>query len=188
MTSIRFSSMPTDQARAYWAGAPDANGQEPEIHVSDGDGVPCRHCQQDVAKGETYLILAYRPFPKPQPYAEIGPIFLHADPCARYPETDRTPVMFLKRESYLLKGYAGDDRIVYGTGQIVGRPTSPRRRPGSSTATTAYVHVRSALNNCFACRIDRARIAGRSLSPLFSVDRWAGAGIGRRAPARAPPG
>ena len=27
--------------------------------------------------------------------------------------------MFLKRERYLLKGYGADDRIVYGTGQIV---------------------------------------------------------------------
>ncbi|MEX0696553.1 MAG: DUF1203 domain-containing protein [Dongiaceae bacterium] len=157
MTDIRFSSMPTDQARAYWAGAPDANGHEPETHVSDGDGVPCRHCQQDVAAGETYLILAYRPFPKPQPYAEIGPIFLHADPCARYPETDRTPVMFLKRESYLLKGYAGDDRIVYGTGEIVGSADIAAAASRIlDRDDVAYVHVRSALNNCFACRIDRA--------------------------------
>ncbi|MEX0815768.1 MAG: DUF1203 domain-containing protein [Dongiaceae bacterium] len=149
--------MPTDQARAYWAGAPDANGHEPETHVSDGDGVPCRHCQQDVAAGETYLILAYRPFPKPQPYAEIGPIFLHADPCARYPETDRTPVMFLKRESYLLKGYAGDDRIVYGTGEIVGSADIAAAASRIlDRDDVAYVHVRSALNNCFACRIDRA--------------------------------
>ena len=163
MTSIRFSSMPTDAAQAYWAGARDANGQEPETHVSDGDGVPCRHCQQDVAAGEAYLILAYRPFPRPQPYAEIGPIFLHAGPCARYPGTDRTPAMFLKRESYLLKGYARDDRIVYGTGQIV------RSADIAAAASrildrddVAYVHVRSALNNCFSCRIDRAGLAGRS--------------------------
>ena len=62
MAAIRFTSLHTDQAQAYRAGAPDANGQVPEIHVSDGSGVPCRHCQEDVAEGACYLILAHRHF------------------------------------------------------------------------------------------------------------------------------
>jgi hypothetical protein len=157
MTEIRFSSLPTDQGEAYRAGAADANGHEPEIHISNGGGVPCRHCQQDVAEGEGYLILAHRPFPGPQPFAEIGPVFLHADPCERYPETDRVPTMFLARESYLLKGYGRDDRIVYGTGQIV--PSVEVAEAASRILDrddVTYLHVRSALNNCFTCRIDRA--------------------------------
>ncbi len=157
MNEIRFLSLPTDQAKAFWAGEADANGQLPETHSSDGDGVPCRHCQQDVAKGVRYLILAYRPFPSPQPYAEIGPIFLHAEPCERYPETDQVPAMFLKRESYLLKGYGADDRIAYGTGQIV-RSTDIAEAASEILVRNdvEYVHVRSALNNCFSCRINRA--------------------------------
>lgn len=67
MTTILFNAMPTEIARAYQSGALDANGQLPERYISDGDGVPCRHCLQDVAAGEPYLILAYRPFPKCSP-------------------------------------------------------------------------------------------------------------------------
>ncbi len=157
MTQVRFVSMASEEAEDYWAGGLDANGQKPEVHLSQGGGVPCRHCQQDVAEGESYLILAYRPFPKAQPYAEIGPIFLHAAPCARYSDNDRTPEMFLARESYLLKGYGADDRIVYGTGQIVPSPSMA----GAAAKIfdrddVSYVHVRSALNNCYACRIDRS--------------------------------
>ena len=63
--AIKFVSLPTETARAYQAGAVDANGQSPERHISAGDGIPCRHCQQDVAAGEPYLVLAYRPFPSP---------------------------------------------------------------------------------------------------------------------------
>ena len=157
MSDVRYVSMPSEVAEAYWAGGPDANGQAPEIHVSDGGSVPCRHCQKDVAEGEPYLILAYRPFAEAQPYAELGPIFLHAEPCARYPETGETPPMFLTRERYLVKGYNADDRIVYGTGQII--------PPQEMTAVAArmferaevrYIHVRSAQNNCFSCRIERA--------------------------------
>jgi Protein of unknown function (DUF1203) len=157
VTQVRFFSLPTIEAEAFWAGGPDANGQKPELHVSRGDGVPCRHCQQDVAEGESYLILAYRPFPRAQPYAEVGPIFLHAAPCTRYSACGRTPAMFLARESYLLKGYGADDRIVYGTGQIV----APHEMGEAAAKIFArgdvhYIHVRSALNNCYACRIDRA--------------------------------
>jgi hypothetical protein len=155
---IQFNSMPTEAARAYQAGALDANGQSPERHISDGYGVPCRHCQRDVEAGEPYLILAYRPFPEPQPYAEVGPIFLHAEPCERYPLTDTVPPMFANHgRRYLLKGYRQNDRIFYGTGRIVeGSEVAVAAAQILERPDAAYVHVRSALNNCFQCRIDRA--------------------------------
>lgn len=156
MNSVRFVSLPTEIARAYQAGALDANGQKPERHISDGDGVPCRHCQRDVAAGEAYLILAYRPFGEAQPYAEVGPIFLHAEPCERYPVTGETPAMFLQRGRYLLKGYHPNDRIYYGTGRIV--PSADIAAAAAEILArpdVAYVHVRSALNNCYQCRIER---------------------------------
>lgn len=157
MSAITFVSIPTDLARAYQAGALDANGQKPERHISRGTGAPCRHCQRDVAAGEPYLILAYSPFPRVQPYAEIGPIFLHAEPCDRYPVSGEMPAMFLKREHYLLKGYLADDRICYGTGQIVASADVPAAAARILTRDdVAYVHVRSALNNCYQCRIERA--------------------------------
>ncbi len=157
MTSIRYAAMPTHEARSFQAGAADAYGQAPERKVSEGSGVPCRHCLCDVAEGEAYLILAYRPFPELQPYAETGPIFLHADPCERNPDQSETPAMLLKRPAHLIKGYGPNDRIVYGTGKIV---TSPELTSSAAAilerGDVAYVHVRSALNNCYTCRIDRA--------------------------------
>lgn len=155
--SIKFVSMPTETARALQAGGVDANGQVPERHNSDGDGVPCRHCQQDVAAGEPYLILNYRPFPAPQPYAETGPIFLHADACPRYPEVAELPPVVAVRKLFLLKGYNAQDRIVYGTGTLV----APAELPEAATRIlarddVAYVHARSGTNNCYQCRIERA--------------------------------
>jgi hypothetical protein len=155
---IRFEAMPTGEARAYQAGKPDANGQIPERHVSGGDGVPCRHCQEDVAKGGAYLILSYRPFPVLQPYAESGPIFLHAEPCKRFNAAGEPPPMFFANERrYLIKGYNSEDRIVYGTGKIV-EPADMRAAAEAIFARDGvkYIHVRSALNNCYQCRIDRA--------------------------------
>ena len=153
--TIRFTALPTEAVRALQHGGPDANGFTPERHVSDGDGVPCRHCLKNVAAGEEYLILAYRPFPTLQPYAETGPIFLHAEECERAPEDDELPEI-LTSADYIVRGYGADDRIVYGTGAVV--PTGDVRRRAETLLERpdiAYVHMRSAQNNCYQCRIDR---------------------------------
>jgi len=156
MTSLKFMAIPTDITRAYQSGQPDAYGRVPERRVSDGSGVPCRHCLTDVAAGDEYLILAYRPFPDLQPYAETGPVFLHATPCERHPEVGDTPDMFLSREHLLIRGYGGDDRILYGTGQVVRADEVSETAAGLlERSEVAYVHLRSASNNCFQCRIDR---------------------------------
>ena len=75
MTTLRFIAMSTSEARHFQSGGADAYDLKPERRVSDGDGVPCRHCLKDVAVGEDYLVLAYRPFQVLQPYAETGADF-----------------------------------------------------------------------------------------------------------------
>ena len=153
--TIRFAALPTDRVRALQHGGPDAYGFTPERRVSDGDGVPCRHCLKNVAAGEEYLILAYRPFPALQPYAETGPIFLHASECERAPEAEELPEI-LSSVDYIVRGYGADDRIVYGTGAVV--PTAAVKQRAEALLERpdiAYVHMRSAQNNCYQCRIDR---------------------------------
>jgi hypothetical protein len=152
---VRYVALPTDIARAYRNGAPDANGMAPERTISDGNGNPCRHCLQDIPKDEGMLILAHRPFPAPQPYAEIGPIFLCADDCARW-SGDGLPPVLACRPNHLIKGYDADDRIAYGTGRIV----AVKDLNGSAAAIfgdarVRYGHVRSDRNNCYTCRIEQ---------------------------------
>ena len=101
------------------AGAPDDYGLPPERRVSDGDGVPCRHCLQDVGKGEDYS------------FSPIG----HFRPCNPMRKRGRFSFMLkLARELMMRmrhrrcwpgarpissKAIRLDDRIVYGTGKIV---------------------------------------------------------------------
>jgi len=155
--SIRFVALDTEVVRRLQAGGGDANGHKPERHISPGGMMPCRHCLSDIKTGEPYLILAHRPFPSAQPYAEQGPIFLHAQSCQRHPDCEAPPRMFLEREGYLIRGYASDDRIVYGTGRIAAPAVmADAAREAFGNPRVAYVHVRSASNNCYQCRIDRA--------------------------------
>ena len=150
---MRFVAMPTKIVRAYQRGGPDANGQVPERKLSDDGGNPCRHCLRMIPDGAGMLVLAHRPFPAPQPYAEVGPIFLCAEECEAgggeaVPEILASP-------DYIVRGYGPDDRIVYGTGAVV--PTGrimAEAKARLSDRRVAYVHVRSARNNCFQVRIN----------------------------------
>jgi hypothetical protein len=149
----QFTPIPTDIVRAYRAGGLDANGQVPERHVSDGDGNPCRHCLGMIPKGAGMLVLAHRPFPAPQPYAEVGPIFLCADDCAA--GGGEVLPMMLDSADYIVRGYGANDRIVYGTGGVTATEAiAGRAAELLADARVAYVHVRSARNNCFQVRID----------------------------------
>ena len=155
MSTITFIAMSTEDARAYQNGSPDANGQLPEVHVSDGNSNPCRHCLEDIAAGEEMLVFAHRPFPEPQPYAEVGPIFLHKEACSRGGNSAETPPI-LTSPTYILRGYSEDNRIVYGTGNVV--------KTGELLVSAEtlfqrddiqYLHIRSASNNCFQVRVER---------------------------------
>lgn len=150
-----FIAMPSDDANHFWRRGVDAYGRLPEHAISDGTGIPCRHCLQMVAAGEAYLILAYRPFAGINPYTETGPIFLHAARCQRPAMQEALPDI-LDSDCYLLRGYSIADRIVEGTGGVV-KTTEIRARAAQllDNPNVAFVDVRSAANNCFQCRIVR---------------------------------
>ena len=156
MSTLSFRALPTAVVRHYQSGGLDANGQVPEKKISDGDGVPCRHCLTEVPSGEPYLVLAHRPFDAVQPYAEVGPIFVHARSCERHPDSDHLPAMFTEWPVLLMRGYGADERIVYGTGGVVGTgEIEERAKALFQDSNVRFLHLRSASNNCFQARIDR---------------------------------
>ena len=58
---LNYVAMPVEEAERLRQGGRDAYGHRPERRISDGDGVPCRHCLRNVDEGQPYLVLAYRP-------------------------------------------------------------------------------------------------------------------------------
>jgi len=153
---IRFIALPTELVRRIRGGALDANGMTAERTISSGNRNPCRHCLHEVPEGADMLVLAHRPFPGLQPYAEVGPIFLCADDCERWDGAGLPPVLS-NRARHLIKGYDADDRIVDGTGRIVAIEELPQALPALfDDSRVRYVHVRSATNNCYTCRGEAA--------------------------------
>jgi hypothetical protein len=152
---LAVRGIPTEEVQRLRAGGPDAHGQPPLTRTAEGLANPCRHCLDLIAPGDEKLVLAYRPFAAPQPYAEVGPIFLHKASCERY-DRDALPAWFAFMDPAIIRGYDGDDWIRYDTGQVVAGPQIDATcRQILADASVAYVHVRSKFN-CFQCRVDRA--------------------------------
>jgi len=151
---VLFSALPGPAVARLRTGGLDAYDMLPELRRAEEAALPCRHCLRHIPVGRDYLTLAWRPFPALQPYAETGPIFLCAA-CERRPDGGELPDI-LSSPDYILRGYGADHRIVYGTGQVVATGDLTQRADELlSDKTVAYLHVRSARNNCYQLRIDR---------------------------------
>ena len=156
---LKFSGMKTQDAERLWRGETDDHGNLPETATSDGAGNPCRHCLKLIGEGEKFLILSYRPFDGLQPFAEQGPIFLHAEPCEAYqpdgPGVEQLPPVLQDSPHYMLRGYDEDQRIVYGSGTIVEQDEIHDTACGMlKQSKIQFVHIRSATNNCWQARVD----------------------------------
>lgn len=150
-----FTAIPTAEAEAFRNGAKDAYGNAPEHAISTGPGHPCRHCLKNIPEGAAMLVLAYKPFEGTHPYAETGPIFLCADACTAG-HSDTAPNVLRTSPNYLIKGYSTSDRIIYGTGEITETPNIADKIDALfARPDVAYIHVRSARNNCYLARVDR---------------------------------
>ncbi len=150
---MNYVAMETSRAEAYRRGDPDAYGQQPRVMISDGGGYPCRHCLDDIEAGRPVLLLAYRPFSSSHPYAETGPVFLCGEACDRY-EGSGLPPVIARRPAALVRAYDDKEQIVANTGGTLATVDIPGRleellgREG-----VASVHLRSAMNGCFTCRV-----------------------------------
>lgn len=156
---INFISLDTKEVRNLQNGGLDANGQVSEKVFSDGAGNPCRHCLENINEGEEMLILAHRPFGEIQPYAEMGPIFLHTKECAAYinSKDEENPAVLKTSSDYLLRGYDENERIVYGTGCITpNEEITSKAEAMFGNEKVKFIHVRSASNNCYQARIERS--------------------------------
>ena len=154
--SIVYTPVPTGIADHLRKGKPDSYGLLPETQVSDGGSNPCRHCLKMIPEGEPFLVVAHRPFDTLNPYTETGPIFLCKTPCERPSDLTAKPET-MNSPTYIVRGYDRNERIVYGTGSVIATPDIPERAAALfRDESIAFIHVRSASNNCFHVRIDRS--------------------------------
>ena len=150
-----FHPYDSNWVAAIRAGGPDAYDRRAEHAVSDGGGHPCRCCLSDVEKGAPMLVCSARPFEGVHPYAETGPVFLHAEQCSAWAGEGLPPIIAARAE-FLLKAYSANERIIEGTGRITKtEDLADAFETLFARPEVAFIDLRSASNNCFLTRITR---------------------------------
>ena len=152
-TNYRVVPLPTEVAEAARRGAKVGASNHAVVEVDTPSTYPCRHCLQWAQPGERVVLFPYQSVPSDRPYGEIGPIFVHANACARYSTTDQYPVEF--RRHRVLRAYnaAGDmiDAIVVEDDQ-----PEPVIAKLLQNPETAFLQARSVTRGCYTFRIERA--------------------------------
>lgn len=114
----------------------------------------CRACLQLTEPGEGCILLSYSPFTSDQPYAEVGPIFIHERECRPYGATQEYPAEF-PREAVVLRAYNERDEIE--DAEFVGnRPVEEVIARLFENPRVSYLHARNSTLGCFMFRIDRS--------------------------------
>ena len=154
-TSFQVTALPReDLDRIRSRGVDDFGNELVVMTQQDEGGRPLRCCLRDGTVGERFALIAWQPADVGGPYAEVGPVFIHADSCDGYPTDNVYPEGFRHRNqlfrAYDRDGWQVDNRLVEG-GNAEAAIADLFARP-----ETSYLHSRNALPGCYMFTISRA--------------------------------
>lgn len=151
MTTYRISPIPTDYLDRIRARGVDDFANPLNARGAVG-GEPLRCCLRDAEPGEQIMLIAYQPSRLGGPYAEVGPIFVHAGGCPGWADTGY-PDGFRHRQQ-LLRAYdeGGNqvDNIIVEPGEAETGITALLENPDVS-----FLHSRNVLAGCWMFAITR---------------------------------
>jgi hypothetical protein len=161
-TTRTFTVLPIAPAVAAELRRRDDLGNVPQVVVDSAGGSPLRCCLRASRPGEALVLASYAPIRRwarrtgvdAAAYDEVGPVFLHAQPCDG-PSSDGYPEDF-RGAPRVLRAYGADGRIVGG--DLVPAEGDPERVIDDLLAdpAVAFVHVRALVFGCFTFAVERA--------------------------------
>lgn len=174
-TSIELiiEALPADELnRIRQAGRDDSGNQLVPFRVDAGSfGSPLRCCLRDAAEGELIVLIAYRPRGGAGAYAEVGPVFIHAQACGGYRTVLRYPEGFRHRQQ-VFRAYDGLGRICDAV-VVEGADAESVLRGLLQRSEVAVVQSRNVRYGCFMFLVSRrisSAVAGLHESALVGED------------------
>jgi len=110
---LTFEPIPASVLEPIRAAGVDEAGNRLTSQVDQHGGSPLRCCLRETHPGERVLLIAYTPAGPRGPYAERGPVFIHAEPCDGYSAIHEYPPG-LKHRQQVVRAYDHDGRIADG--------------------------------------------------------------------------
>jgi Protein of unknown function (DUF1203) len=155
-TPFRIQPIPADLLDRIRAAGHDDLGNPLVPTTDDAGGSPLRCCLRPAAPGDRLCLIAYRPFTRPGPYAETGPVFIHADPCAGYADTGAYPPGYRDWPTMVFRPYRYDGVIAYDAIQM-GKGASAEEVIAGVFADPAieFIHTRNLYAGCYMFCISR---------------------------------
>jgi hypothetical protein len=111
---------------------------------------PLRCCLTVATAGEAIALISYTPFETRSPWAETGPVFVHAEPCGGYDRRAGLPPK-LRTGPRILRSYRADRTLDYDHMTYVGDGADIEAAVRQLLAAPGVdeVHVRAATAQCF---------------------------------------
>jgi hypothetical protein len=156
-----FAVRPIEPAVADQLRRVDDAGRVPESVVDAAGGSPLRCCLRVARPGERLVLASYAPLRRwaagtganPGAYDELGPVFLHAEPCDG--ASDEGWPSELRGTPRVLRGYDADGRIV--DARVLSESDAPEPVIDELLADdrVAFLHARALTFGCFTFAIER---------------------------------
>jgi hypothetical protein len=155
MIAIRVLAIPTEIANSVrTSGKAPRYGHPTHTEVAAGFG-PCRHCLRTFSAGtEKRTLFTYDAFDGIESLPLPGPVFIHTDPCERYPEDAGYPVQ-LRKYPTTFNAYAKGRRLVAQEYVADGNVNDAIQRL-LLRGDVDYIHARNTEAGCYGFRIERA--------------------------------
>jgi hypothetical protein len=153
LRTFRVEALPEERlATIRRTGVDDASNEVGPPREAAG-GEPLRCCLRYAEPSESVLLIAYRPFDADGPYAETGPVFVHAHKCAGY-AGDGYPDAFRDRQQ-VLRCYDATGTIIGGRMSEQGGDVEALIEQLLSDARVDRIHTRNVVFGCYMSQIRR---------------------------------
>lgn len=153
-SGLIFEAIPRARLRDIKAAGVDEAGNQLTVQVDTGGGSPLRFCLRESGPGERMLLIAYTPPGTRGAYAERGPVFIHAEPCAGYLTPSRYPPG-LSHRLQVVRAYDRDGRIVGGIMVNDGEHAMTVIRELLARPDVSLVHLRNVGYGCYNFAVRR---------------------------------
>jgi len=155
VSAIRIVAISTEVAEAVRRTGKDPQYGFPASTSAAPEDLPCRHCLSYIAAGvERAVLFTYDSFAGLEKLPLPGPVYIHADGCARFPEKGGMPG-HLMTSPRTLNAYAHGRRLL-AQEYVDGASAELTVARLFERPDVDYVHVRSTTAGCFTFRIERA--------------------------------
>ncbi len=159
MSKFKIQPIKTKVAQAIRETMIDQAGHQLSVSIANENGYgPCRSCLKQFTAGERRILFSYSPNAVDHPYNETGPIYIHAEACEPYQETDTFPPEVENgriKFPLVFRAYNEKGMVVSSVLQN-GEPASTTIESLFENEKVAFAHVRNAQAGCFVAHVDRA--------------------------------